>query len=110
MSELSLSEIYNCENCKNCYEYYQENQIYENCAKCGKLINPIIKEDFGMLPSFTYKTVPVYTKKILRRDKNGRLRVVTAEFAIPFPAAFQVAARIPNINLKSCNKKWPNIH
>ncbi len=91
----------------NCCEYFQENQI---CTNCAKLINPVIKEDFGMLPSFTYSTVPTYRKKILRRDRHGRMRVVTAEFAIPFPAAFQVAARIPNINLKSCNKKWPNIH
>lgn len=76
------------------------NYICENCGK------PIIQEDFGMLPSFTYSAIPVIRKKIQRRDRNGKMRVVNAEYAIPFPAAFQVAANIPGglkyLKPKSC--------
>jgi hypothetical protein len=59
-----------------------------------------------MLPSFTYSAIPVISKKIQRRDRNGKMRVVNDEYAIPFPAAFQVAARIPDglkyLKPKSC--------
>lgn len=73
----------------NCICEESEKNICENCGK------PILQEDFGMLPSFTYSVFPVMMKKIHRRDRKGRMRVVNAEYAIPFPAAFQVAARIP---------------
>jgi hypothetical protein len=77
------------------------------CEKCGKVV---LQENFWMLPSFTYSAIPVISKKVQRRDKYGKMRIVNTEHAIPFPAAFQVAARIPGsnpskyLNPKSCQK------
>ena len=90
-TEYTYENYYCCEN-------YEDEKVCENCGK------RILQEDYlGMLPSFTYSAIPVIKKKIQRRDRNGKIRVVDAEYAIPFPAAFQVAARLPGgLKPKSC--------
>jgi len=80
-----------------CCENY-ENEICENCGR------PIIKEGYlGMLPTFGVQAVPVIFKSFPRIDNKGRVRMVNAEYAIPFPAPFQVA--MYNKDLKSLETK-----
>ncbi len=75
--------------------YCCENFETDICENCGL---PVIKEDFGMLPSFGYSVVPYILTKVNKRDKNGRIRTITYERPIRFPAAFMVAANIPGHN------------
>ncbi len=102
-----------------CENYENENEICENCGR------PIIKEGYlGMLPTFGVKAVPVISKSVPRMDNKGIVRMVQAEYAIPFPAAFHVAMHnkdLKSLELKTCsanslydyvqkvtNNNWPH--